>query len=409
MSSQLISTRQRLIQAALELFSAQGVSATTTRQIAEKAEVNEVTLFRNFGNKHGLLLAVLEESAAFKDLGESLVRRATPPGNVYQALKDYASDTLHTLERVPEFVRSVVGEADQFPAENRRALGRGVTEANRYVAQYLATVIQQGHLNTYLPAEKLASLLNGMILGYAVIEFTSEFHELWEDRDDFLENLVELFLHGAMSSSAESATTCFQGGFNTTEVADLPASLVNEILQQARKSGIRDYALAYVLFGAGLSPTEVIRLERSHQINDPQGHFLQITIPGFVRQVPVNQWILGKRYGSFTNNPLIKWLKSRKDAQTAMFLNETGTLMTESELEARWQIWSEKLLTPQGQTPAIAQAQQTWRVEMLMRGITLENLIILTGCDRMQLQPYARRAREKAALEQATRLDHKPG
>ncbi|MEH2086691.1 TetR family transcriptional regulator [Nostoc sp.] len=409
MSSQLISTRQRLIQAALELFSAQGVSATTTRQIAEKAEVNEVTLFRNFGNKHGLLLAVLEESAAFKDLGESLVRRATPPGNVYQALKDYASDTLHTLERVPEFVRSVVGEADQFPAENRRALGRGVTEANRYVAQYLATVIQQGHLNTYLPAEKLASLLNGMILGYAVIEFTSEFHELWEDRDDFLENLVELFLHGAMSSSAELATNSLQGGLTTIEVADLPATLVHEILQQARKFGIRDHALAYVLFGAGLSATEITSLERSHQIYDTQGHFLQITIPGFIRQVPVNQWILGKRYGSFTNNPLIKWLKSRKDTQTAMFLNETGTPISESELETRWQIWSEGLLTPQGQTPAIAQAQQTWRVEMLMRGIALENLSILTGCDRAQLQPYVRRAKEKAALEQATRLDHKPG
>ncbi|MBG1269110.1 TetR family transcriptional regulator [Nostoc sp. WHI] len=409
MSSQLFSTRQRLIQAALELFSAQGVSATTTRQIAEKAEVNEVTLFRNFGNKHGLLLAVLEESAAFKNLGESLVRRATPPGNVYQALKDYASDSLHALERVPEFVRSVVGEADQFPAENRRALGRGVTEANRYVAQYLATVIQQGHLNTYLTAEKLASLLNGMILGYAVIEFTSEFHELWEDRDDFLENLVELFLHGAMSASAESATNSFQRGLTTTEVADLPASLVHEILQQARKLGIRDYALAYVLFGAGLSATEIISLERSHQIYETQGHFLQITIPGFVRQVPVNQWILGKRYGSFTNNPLIKWLKSRKDAQTAMFLNETGKPLSESELETRWQVWSEGLLTPQGQTPATAQAQQTWRVEMLMRGISLENLSILTSCDRTQLQPYARRAREKAALEQATRLDHKSG
>ncbi len=409
MSSQLISTRQRLIQAALELFTAQGVSATTTRQIAEKAEVNEVTLFRNFGNKHGLLLAVLEESAAFKNLGESLVRRATPPGNVYQALKDYASDTLHTLERVPEFVRSVVGEADQFPAENRRALGRGVTEANRYVAQYLATIIQQGHLNTYLPAEKLASLLNGMILGYAVIEFTSEFHELWEDRDDFLENLVELFLHGAMSSPAESANNCLQKSVMPTEIADLPANLVHAIVQQAKNSGVRDYALAYVLFGAGLSTSEIISLERSHQIYDTQGYLLQITIPGIVRQVPVNQWILGKRYGSYTNNPLIKYVKSRKDTQTAMFLNETGQAISESELQTRWQTWSQGLLAPQGQPPVIAQAQQTWRVEMLMRGISLENLSILTGCDRAQLQPYARRAKEKAALEQATRLDHKPG
>jgi hypothetical protein len=41
--------------------------------------------------------------------------------------------------------------------------------------------------------------------------------------------------------------------------------------------------------------------------------------------------------------------------------------------------------------------------------MSLENLSILTGCDRTQLQPYAKRAREKAALEQATRLDQKPG
>ncbi|MBE9007228.1 TetR family transcriptional regulator [Fortiea sp. LEGE XX443] len=404
MASQSISARQRLIQAALELFSTHGVSSTTTRQIAEKAEVNEVTLFRHFGNKHGLLLAVLEESAAFKDLGESLVRRATPPGNVYQALKDYASDSLHSLERIPEFVRSVVGEADQFPAENRRALGRGLTEANRYLAQYLATVIQQGDINTYLPAEKLASLLNGMILGYAVIEFTSEFHELWEDRDDFLENLVELFLHGAMSSAPRSAKEAIV----TKEVADLPAILVHKILQNARKSGVQDYALAYVLLGAGLSVREIIGLQQMHQVSDPQGLILQITTPELPRQVPVNQWILGKHYGSYTNNPLIKWLKSRKDNYPAMFIDHAGNSISESELLQRWEIWTQGLLTPQGKPPEIAQAQQTWCVEMLMRGMSLEELSMLTGCDRSQLQPYARRAKEKAALEAAIRLDHKP-
>jgi len=401
MSSQTNSTRQRLIQAALELFTAQGVIATTTRQIAERAEVNEVTLFRHFGNKHGLLLAVLEESAAFKNLGESLVRRATPSGNIYQALKDYASDSLQALERVPEFVRSVVGEADQYPTANRRALGRGLTEANRYVAEYLASVIEQGHFNTYLPAEKLASLLNGMILGYAVIEFTSEFHELWEDRNDFLENLVKLFLHGAMSPTDEL------GVVPIGEVADLPAGLVHEILNQGRKLGSQDYALAYVLFSTGLSVTEIVNLQREQQIYDPQGYFLQIIAPGSVRQVPVNQWILGKRYGTYTNNPLIKWLKSRKDTHSSIFLNPGCQTLSESELLEHWQIWTRGLLTPQGQPPMIVQTQHTWCVEMLMRGISLENLSILTGSERDRLQPYARRAREKAALEQATRLDHK--
>jgi AcrR family transcriptional regulator len=419
MSSQNSSARQRLIQSALELFTSQGVSSTTTRQIAEKAEVNEVTLFRHFGNKHGLLLAVLEESAAFKNLGESLVLRATPSGDVYQSLKDYASDSLHALEQVPEFVRSVVGEADQYPTENRRALGRGLTEANRYVAQYLAVVIEQGQLNTYLPAEKLASLLNGMLLGYTVIEFTSEFHELWDDRNDFLENLVQLFLHGAMSSSLESTSqgnTLISKYSNqeapeaiVREATDLPANLVHHILQQARKLGLQDHALAYVLFAAGLSVTEIASLQRSHQIYDTQGHTLQVTTAKGVRQVPVNQWVMGRRYGSYANNPLTKWLKSRRDSQTAMFINSVGMPISEAELEERWQVWTEGLLTPEGKPPALSQAQHTWSVEMLMRGITLENLSILTACDRTQLQPYVRRAKEKTALDQATRLDQKPG
>jgi site-specific recombinase XerD len=105
------------------------------------------------------------------------------------------------------------------------------------------------------------------------------------------------------------------------KVADLPASLVHSILQQAKKQGLRDYALAYVLFGAGLRPQEVVALERSHQIIDAHQHLLQVT-QGAVREVPVNQWIMGKRYGSYTRNPLSQWLRSRKDDQSALFVND---------------------------------------------------------------------------------------
>ena len=402
MSAQRNSTRQRLINAALELFATQGVAETTTRQIAELAQVNEVTLFRHFGNKHGLLLAVISESAVFKDLGESLRKQANQPGSVYQALRDYASDRLQALGQVPELVLSVVGEARQYPVENRIALGRGLTQANRYVAEYLATVIEREQLHT-LPAEKLASLLNSLLLGYAVIEFTSEFHELWHDRDEFLESLLELFL----GTTAAPANFPNQDGQVTRhKVADLPANLVHLILQRAKKLGLRDYALMYVLFGAGLSPVEIVNLEQLHQIIDAHQHLLQI-IQGSVRQVPVNQWIMGKRYGSYSRNPLTQWLKSRKDERSALFLNDAGMPISESEIHLRWQELTEGLLTPEGQPPAIEQAQQTWCVEMLMKGMELEDLSILTGWSLTQLQPYARRAREKLALEQAIRLDHK--
>jgi AcrR family transcriptional regulator len=415
MPSQKISTRQRLMNAALELFATQGVAETTTKQITELAQVNEVTLFRHFGNKHGLLLAVISDSAVFKDLAESLKKQANETHSVYQALKEYASDRLQALEQVPELVLSVVGEARQYPLENRIALGQGLTQANSYVAEYLATVMDREQLHSDLPAEKLASLLNSLLLGYAVIQFTSEFHQLWHDRDEFLENLLELFLGKAISGdsrnlpiqreSTNEPSLTEPNFISTNKVADLPATLVHLILQRAKKQGLRDYALMYVLFGAGLSPGEIVNLERSHQISEPHQHLLQIK--GTVRQVPVNQWIMGKQYGSYTRNPLTQWLKSRKDDQPTLFLNDAGIPILEEEIQLHWQILTEELLTPEGQPPAIQQAQQTWCVEMLIKGMELENLSILTGWSLTKLQPYARRAREKLALEQAIRLDHK--
>ncbi|MDF5713418.1 MAG: TetR family transcriptional regulator [Rhizonema sp. NSF051] len=398
MSTSINPTRQRLIDAAIELFTVQGVTETTTRQIAELAKVNEVTLFRHFGNKHGLLLAVISESPVFRNLGESLKMQASQITSVSQALKDYCEERLHSLEQIPDLVRSVVGEAGHYPVENRQALGRSLTQANHYVTEYLTTVIERDKLYTHLPAQKLASLLNTMLLGYAVIEFTSEFHELWHDRDEFLENLVALFLNKVTSTQG------YYQAIATDKVIDLPANLVHIILQKAKKSGLRDYALMYVLFGAGLSPAEIVDLERSHQIQDANRHLLQI---GSIRQVPVNQWIMGKRYGSYTRNPLTQWLKVRKDDQPALFLNDNGMPISEEEIQELWLILTAGLLTPEDRQPLIEQAQQTWCVEMLMKGMNLEDLSIITGCNLTKLQPYARKAREKSALEQAIHLDRK--
>ena len=412
MASQKNPTRARLIQAALKLFAAQGMTETTTREIAELAEVNEVTLFRHFGNKHNLFLAVIEEDSVFTHLGEALGQEAELISSVSQAIIDYANARLQALEQIPELVRSLIGEAGQYPVEHRQALGRAIAQANRYTAQYLTTVMDHEQLQTHLPVEKLASLLNGLLLGYAVIESTTEFHE-WQNREDFLENLVELVLHGAVfqpesiPSSVSGALIESSPVVTLTEVADLPANLVHSILQRAKKLGLQDYALAYVLFGAGLRPGEMATLQRSHYISDAHSHLLQVTQVS-VRQVPINQWIMGQRYGSHTRNPLTQWLTSRKDEQSALFLNEAGNPISEVEIRLRWQILTEGLLTPLGKPPAIEQAQQTWCVEMLMKGMKLEDLSILTGWDLAALQPYARRAREKAALEQAIRLDQKP-
>ena len=190
-------TRQKLIHAAIELFASQGVSETTTKQIAELAQVNEVTLFRQFGNKHSLLLAVIEDADVFAQLATQL----PPASSLPQMLREYADTCLQALSQTPAAIRSLVGESGQYSLENRQGLGRSFDRANRRVAKYLKTNMGGPSPDLQLPIEQIVSLLHTLLFGYATIELTSEFHGLWRDRADFLDRVVALFIAGAVAQS----------------------------------------------------------------------------------------------------------------------------------------------------------------------------------------------------------------
>lgn len=56
-------TDTQILKAALNIIAKEGYAGATTRQIASEAGINEVTLFRRFGNKKSLLIAVIEQEA----------------------------------------------------------------------------------------------------------------------------------------------------------------------------------------------------------------------------------------------------------------------------------------------------------------------------------------------------------
>ena len=68
--------RQRLLQAARDEFVQSGYKGASTRAIAERAGVNEVTLFRHFGNKLGIMnmavLNAIEQLRVPKDIDHYL-------------------------------------------------------------------------------------------------------------------------------------------------------------------------------------------------------------------------------------------------------------------------------------------------------------------------------------------------
>lgn len=462
MSESRSPARQRLIQSALHLFITQGMTETTTREIAEQAGVNEVTLFRQFGSKFGLLLAILDDPNLFEPFQAALEIQAQQSTSVEQALRDYGDARLQDVLGISAWVRSLVGESGQYSPETRQMLGQKLAQVNQYTSQYLKTVIDRQSVNTRFSLDVMASLLNALLLGYAMLELTSDSEAWLGDRDQFLQHLTALLTDGALTDGLaedafteenfstgpmEEATPLFlrsmvlqnsdrpgphqldtynratalqdygysnpsnpsEASFDSTlSINDLPSPLVREIFLRAKKLGLQDYALVYVLFGGGLSAEEIVCLERSQQISDAQQHLIQI-VQGAVRQVPLNRWIMGHRYGSYSRNPLTQWIKSRKDHQPRVFITSQGAALSLDDLEQRWAMITEGLMTPNGTPPTLSQAQQTWCVEMLMKGMSLDNLSILSGQPVEQLDVYARRAKEKIALGQAIAIDQKLG
>ncbi|AXG70320.1 HTH-type transcriptional regulator AcrR [Kordia sp. SMS9] len=54
--------QEKILQAALELFSNEGYNATSTSKIGKKAGVSEGLIFRHFTNKKGLLDAIIKDA-----------------------------------------------------------------------------------------------------------------------------------------------------------------------------------------------------------------------------------------------------------------------------------------------------------------------------------------------------------
>ena len=65
-------TRAKILAAARELFERNGTRGTTTREVAERAGVNEATLFRHFGSKRALLDAMREQACGVQEFNDAI-------------------------------------------------------------------------------------------------------------------------------------------------------------------------------------------------------------------------------------------------------------------------------------------------------------------------------------------------
>jgi AcrR family transcriptional regulator len=100
-------TRDRLLEAARELFTTAGYHATTTPILAGRAGVAEGTIYRHFPSKHALL------NAAYQDVQQwgtaAVAARADGPGRTGERLAGLGQEWLAVAERDPARMRLLLG------------------------------------------------------------------------------------------------------------------------------------------------------------------------------------------------------------------------------------------------------------------------------------------------------------
>jgi AcrR family transcriptional regulator len=107
------STEEKLLAAAREVFSREGIAKATTREIAKVAGVNEVTLFRKFQTKQGLLAAVLVQ--AFLPISKTEIPPSVLTGATLREVVTFfaEADFRRKLRNIP-LMRVLVAESHRL-------------------------------------------------------------------------------------------------------------------------------------------------------------------------------------------------------------------------------------------------------------------------------------------------------
>ncbi|MCC6498269.1 MAG: TetR/AcrR family transcriptional regulator [Propionibacteriaceae bacterium] len=188
----------RILDAASELFAERGYQATTTRLIAERAGVNEVTMFRAFGNKQGVLRAIADRfgsrqpSQTVAGLAGAADLRVALLGLAHQEVANGLADG-GLVSRLAFEARSVPEVAEVFQGGPQGNLAA--------VAELLELAQARGELRTDLPARVIAegffALTSSFVIMRTLLGFPAGSAAAVEAEVD---QLFELFWSGATRS-----------------------------------------------------------------------------------------------------------------------------------------------------------------------------------------------------------------
>ncbi len=182
--------------AGLSLFSKKGYLGATTKEIAKKAGVAELTLFRHFSSKERLFEEAIKRQSflpALKGLLPELKDLAYT-----DALIEIANRYLERLSERRDLIKIMHSEIHLYPVKVREIQQKFVGEIVGTLASYFRGLQERRMLNDFDPELGARAFLSMFFSYFTSQEFVADKKQRFSDKDEVVGEFVKIFVSGTM-------------------------------------------------------------------------------------------------------------------------------------------------------------------------------------------------------------------
>lgn len=194
MNIEATDTNDKILEATIEIIKKKGLKAATTRAIAVNAGVNEVTIFRNFGSKKGIIKALIEKCSYSPSFSKVLKERVVwdLEADLYMLAKQYYQIANQNHDLIVIMI-SLMGTG-HFP-ELQREMVNIPRQLKGDLHQYFTTMKEKGKIiDTNIEAQVMTFIGAHFGLFFTHSLFGTQLTNLTED--EFLRSSIQVFVRG---------------------------------------------------------------------------------------------------------------------------------------------------------------------------------------------------------------------
>lgn len=189
-------TRQRILDAALELFQTHGYHGTSMRQIARRAEIALGGIYNHFPSKDDIYVAVLKANHPYHEVFQALEATEDEPFEAF--VRRAARSVLAALERRPYFLNLMLIEIVEFKSAHVPAVFQ---EAFPELIALVQNFAENRPELKPIPLPVIFRAFIGLFFSYYVSGALLVTELPFDFDENALDYFVEIFLHGVMAES----------------------------------------------------------------------------------------------------------------------------------------------------------------------------------------------------------------